>query len=238
MNRWQDIWNKKSVVDINASDEFDIFCELKRANGFDVEVADSERYYRAFYENWLSFYEETIRLAGHEIDGVYEIGCGSGVNLVMFKNRILRNCRWGGIDYSASMIESAKKMTGSDDFICCGADQISIEPKYDIVMAESVFQYFESLEYAKTVLEKMIKKSGKLTYLGEVHDKQYENDLVNYRRSVIPDYDSKYADLSKLFIAKEWIEKIAMKNGKKVLFSTVNNPEYINARFIYNCYIY
>lgn len=238
-NNWKKIWSGKKVISSAYSgDEFIRFCELKKANGFDVEVGDEQRYFKAFYKEWCRFYEEAIRIIGRDIDGVFEVGCGSGVNLYMFKNRLENNTRWGGIDYSEAMIKSAIIATGSENFRCCGADEISPTPQYDIVMSDSVFQYFESLEYAETVLRKMIEKSAKLTYLGEIHDKRMERDLLEYRRNKIVDYDIKYKGLNKLFIDREWIVDIANKYNKSVTFSEVNNPEYLNAKYEYNCFIY
>lgn len=235
-NRWKEIWNGKQVItDDEKKSEFERFCELKKANGFDVAVEDEKLYYRAFYNEWLGFYEKVTELIGTEIKSVFEIGCGSGVNLYMFRNR--NNCDVGGVDYSSSMIESAKLVTGSDDFTCCGADEISVKKQYEIVMSESVFQYFESLEYAELVLRKMIEKSTKLTYLGEIHNAEYEQELMETRKRTIADYEQKYQGLSKLFFQKNWIKKIAGEYGKKVIFTSVNNPEYINGRYLFNCYI-
>ncbi len=74
MNKWHDIWNNKPLVSEETRDEFERFCELKKANGFDVAVEDAEAYYRGFYTEWLSFYEEVMTLAKGSIKGVYEVG--------------------------------------------------------------------------------------------------------------------------------------------------------------------
>ena len=236
-NKWQEIWSGKQVVtQDDRKNEFDRFCELKKANGFDVAVEDGESYYRYFYNEWLEFFDKITELAGGDIKSVFEIGCGSGVNLYMFLNR-KNECQVGGVDYSASMIESAKIATGSDNFYCCGADDITVEPKYDIVMSESVFQYFDSLEYAESVLRKMIEKSRKLTYLGEIHNAEFEKELMDKRRKTFENYEEKYKGLSKRFYEKGWIEKIAGEYGKKVYFTDVNNADYINGKYIFNCYI-
>ena len=237
-NKWKEIWNKKEVSLSAESDEYSRFCELKVANGFDVAVDNKDCYYRSFYNGWLDFYDKLTEIIGDDISGVYEVGCGSGVNLFMFKNRLQKGAVLGGMDYSASLLDSARSITQSDDILCCGANEIVINPKYDVVMSESVFQYFESLEYAQTVLEKMIQKSNKLTYLGEVHNKAFEQELLDYRRKTIENYDEKYAGLNKLFFEKSWIEKIASKYGKKVLYTEVDNPEYINGKYEFNCFIY
>lgn len=239
-NKWKTIWNNKASIKASGDEnrnEFDRFCELKKANGFDVAVGNEQAYFRAFYNGWIEFYNKVVELVRDDIRSVYEVGCGSGVNLFMFKNR-LPSANWGGCDYSEPMVKSAILATGSNDFKCCGADEISTKPNYDIVIAESVFQYFETQDYAEVVLKKMIQKSGKLTYLGEIHNKEYESDLMDFRRKTIKDYEERYKGLNKLFLSKEWILKIAAEYDKEVFFTEVNNPEYLNGKYEFNCYIY
>lgn len=238
MNSWKQIWNKKNVVEIKDNgSEFDTYCVLKKANGFDVAVGNESIYFKSFYSEWIFFYERVKDIfEGESINSIYEVGCGSGVNLFMFQNR--ENCEVGGCDYSAPMIESVKSVTSGSDFTCCAADGIDTETKYDIVMSESVFQYFESLEYAEIVLRKMLKKSKKLVYLGEIHNKEYEKELIDYRKKTIKDYENRYAGLGKLFFSKDWIENIAKDFGKTVVYTSINNPEYLNSRYEFNCYIF
>ncbi len=233
-NNWLGIWSKKTVNDVEMLPEFEKYSELKRANGFDVSVDNEEKYYKSFYDQWISFYEMVNDLSGG-IESAYEVGCGSGVNLFMFANRGIKIL--GGIDYSKSLVENSKKVVMSDDIRKGEAADLSVEPRYDLVFAESVFQYFNDHCYAETVLRKMIEKSTRLTYLGEVHDAEYETELLNYRRSRIADYDEKYKGLSKLFYDREWIEKTADDYGRRVIYSKVNNPQYINSKYLFNCYI-
>lgn len=83
----------------------------------------------------------------------------------------------------------------------------------------------------------MIQKSNKLTYLGEIHNKDFEKELMEYRRKTIDNYEERYKGLHKLFLSKKWIENIAKDYGKKVRFTEINNSEYLNSKFEYNCYI-
>ncbi len=237
--KWQAIWNGKPVVSSKYDgDEFGRFCELKKANGFDVAVDDEKEYFKSFYLGWNQFYDKVIELIGSDIDSVFEVGCGSGVNLFMFMNRLKSIKEIGGVDYSDAMIKSAVLAVGEGDFTCCGAHEIDVKQQYDIVMAESVFQYFESEEYAADVLNKMIEKSRKLVYLGEIHDKESEEELMRLRKKTILDYDKKYDGLSKLFLSREFIERIAAAHGRKVFFSKVDNPYYLNGKYEFNCYIF
>lgn len=232
-NDWKNIWNNKTANLKEKNTEFEVFSELKRADGFDVAVENEEIYYRSFYDEWIAFYELINKFATTPIESVYEVGCGSGVNLYMFRNRGIK--RVGGIDYSASLIMNAKKIIDSRDIVVGEAINIPEKPQYDLVMSESVFQYFSNLEYASTVLKRMLSKSNGIVYLGEIHDSKYENELIGYRRRTIKNYDMIYKGLSKQFYSKEWIENIA--GNRKVIFTEVNNSEYLNGKYLFNCFI-
>ena len=113
MNKdWKSIWNIKKVAQVNNLSEFDAFKELKRADGFDVAIENEIDYYQSFYDGWLNFYKDVNALSGG-ICSVYEIGCGSGVNLYLFANRGIR--KLGGVDYSETLANNARMITGSDD---------------------------------------------------------------------------------------------------------------------------
>ena len=56
-NNWKNIWNNKKVVSREYSgNEYERFCELKKANGFDVAVGDEYSYFRSFYQRCEYFY--------------------------------------------------------------------------------------------------------------------------------------------------------------------------------------
>ena len=237
-NNWKNIWNNRQsdvVSDDGSRSEFEIFCELKRADGFDVAVSDAESYYRNFYNEFDRYSGQLKELIG-ETGSVFEVGCGSGVNLFLFKRRF--GCIVGGIDYSESLVECARKILGDEEIICGEAVNVKKTPQYDVVMAEGVFEYFESLDYAESVVELMIAKSRKLVYIGGAYDKAKEEEMMAYRRSMIPDYDNRYKGLDKCFYPKEWFEELAERSGRAIMFTEVRNPEYLNAKYQYKCYIY
>ncbi|MCI7322093.1 MAG: class I SAM-dependent methyltransferase [Lachnospiraceae bacterium] len=238
MNDWKNIWDSKKMDKINLNrSEFDVFCDLKRIDGFDVNVKNDYEYFKAFYEEWQGLNKMLNELTNNEFESVYEVGCGSGVNLYMFQNRI-ENLKAGGIDYSSNLINIAKNVVGSDDLICGDAGSIDDNKKYDVVMADSVFQYFESLTYSECVLRKMISKANKVVYLGELHNEELSEQWLEHRRASMENYDDKYAKLPKLFYSKNWLENIVDEYHKKIIYTTSNNAEYWNSKYIFNCYIY
>lgn len=234
-NYWKDIWNNKGniVIDDNI-DEYQCYKLLKRANGYDVEVNDEHEYYSSFYNEWINVYNNIQKITQNGIKSVFEVGCGSGVNLYMYKNR---GIQVAGIDYSHGLIEIAKQF-GNKDINYGEAVSINVLPRYDLVQSEGVFEYFESLEYAEKVLRKMIEKSNKIVFLGGVWDKDKEDELMDYRRATIKDYDERYKNLQKQFYSKDWVINISNHYNRKVEFEEVNNSAYWNSKYTYNCYIY
>ena len=86
---------------------------------------------------------------------VLEIGCGCGSLLYLFYKN---NCEVFGIDYVPKAINIAQKIMPKGQFKCCDANNISFEGKFDLILSNSVFQYFDSLEYAKDVIKTSLSK--------------------------------------------------------------------------------
>lgn len=157
MNEWNRIWKNRTSNITISDDIFDMFCKLKKADGFDTQEIDG--YYEAFFEEWHKMTERIEQNAGN-IASAYEVGCGSGVNLYLFQ-QLKKLGVVGGCDYSEKQIQLAHKVVEVKDLQCLEADHISIEPKYDLVLADSVFQYFQDPEYGMRVLKKCGKKQIK-----------------------------------------------------------------------------
>lgn len=162
---------------------------------------------------------------------------GGGVNLFLFKNRV-KDVILGGIDYSQGLIDIARNILPDSDLTCGNAENMDISPKYDFVMADSVFQYFGSREYAEDILNKMLLKAGKAVYVSEIHDDALRDEWIAYRRESMEDYDRVYDGLDKMFYSREWFMDIAKKHNKQTFFTKSENPEYWNSRYVFNCFIF
>lgn len=237
-NKWKNIWEKKSLKHIDLErDEFLVFCDLKKADGFDVNVHNEQLYFKAFYDEWMKMYEKLNEIANNSIQSVFEVGCGSGVNLYLFQKR-KKDITVGGIDYSQGLIDIARSVVLSKDLVCGNAEKMDINTKYDLVMADSVFQYFGSQEYADDILSKMIHKSNKVVYVSEMHNVDFKDEWLDHRRKSMDNYDQVYEGLDKLFYSKDWVADIAKRNGKQVIFTHSENPEYWNSKYVFNCFIF
>ena len=87
------------------------FCKLKSADGFDTQ--DVSGYYEAFLHEWERISDKILKQTGG-FSSIYEVGCGSGVNLYLFQ-KLKGISVIGGCDYSETLIEMANKVLKSDD---------------------------------------------------------------------------------------------------------------------------
>lgn len=233
MNEWNKIWQNRTS-DISISDDiFDMFCKLKKADGFDTQ--DIDGYYEAFFEEWHKMTERIEQNVGN-IASAYEVGCGSGVNLYLFQ-QLKKLGGVGGCDYSEAQIRLAHKVVKVEDLYCMEADHISTEPKYDLILADSVFQYFQNPEYGMRVLEKMWEKANKIVVITEIHDEEKKEEHLNFRRQCVENYDEKYKGLDKTFYTKEMFQKFAEKTGAECRIVKPGNELYWNNKYVFDCYL-
>lgn len=237
-NDWKIVWNRhKSHFDSfeGLTDE-QIVLELKSVDGFDVGTSTIT--YKAFLKEIDKFIEHLNRGSIEGVQSIFEVGCGSGANLYMFKKY---GFKIGGIDYSKSLIDTMRKLPLHPNLIeCVNAEAINLptDIKYDAVVSMSVFHYFYDLDYAKNVLDKMLKKSKKVIAVLHIHDKSKEDEFFELRRRLTPDYNERYAGLPKLFYDKEFFIKFAKENNLDIEFFNSELQGFWNAPFVFNCFMY
>lgn len=233
MSKWKTVWNQHKADEeiLTRGTDKEILLELKRAIGNDVISGGIP------YEGLINEFQQlSDMLAKHkEIKSVYEVGCGSGGNLWLYEKNGVAT---GGIDYSRSLIENAKRVCKSDDIVCGEAITITTKRKYDAVFAMRVFSYFENYEYAKQVLSKMCVKANYVVGLVDIHDKSKENDFLEFRRKAIKDYDERYAGLNKLFYDKSFFENIAKEYNMDISFEEQKTEGYWKNKYGYNVFLY
>ncbi len=224
---WKEIWEKKSRVNTIVLE-----C-LVKADGFD-SVAGS-----LSVEHWREYVQELFSIIGVEQnDKVFDVGCGSGAFLY---EHFLRGGLVGGVDYSSQLIDLAKGFMPSSDFSVGDAREISGVTKYDVVTSHSVFQYFDDLTMAETVLNCMTDKSKRTIAILDVNDEKH-SDVYHAERIEKfeeqgfseAEYWNKYRDLNHLFYTKEFFQDFAMKNNLEVLISPQNNVHYGNSKLRFN----
>ena len=234
-NNWKNIWEKRRLnEDVLGSDDINaLFTELKRADGFDV--GGGEIGVDALLRQYEDIKARLTKGAASEMKSVYEFGCGSGANLLLFERD---GFECGGIDYSKALIDIAVKVLQTKDLTCGEAIDAQTAPKYDCILANSVISYFPDTDYTLGALDKMLQKTNYSIGLIDVHDVEKKDGFIAYRRANIENYDEKYADLNKLFYSKTLFEDFAKRNGLRIEFSESAVENYWNNEFVFNCFMY
>lgn len=236
-NNWIQIWGNRSVDNsiLQSKDEQKLFLELKRCNGFDVL---GEGRYEWWVEQYLQVKSELL-FQGYgqkdSIKSIYEVGCGSGASLYLFQKD---GFQCGGIDYSESLTDCAKKVLRSRDIVCDEAINMPVDNKYDAVYSNSVFQYFSDEKYALEVLGKMYEKAKDVIGIIDIRDKDKEEEYVSFRKNNIENYEDKYRDLPSLFYSKQFFLDFASRHRADIKFTISEVKGYWNNDFSFNCYIY
>ena len=242
-NEWKAVWNNRKPADIIGDNNFEqTFLYLKSCMGVKI---DSTTTSTAFLEQFKANLAKMEK--GMDADkqhSFFEVGCGSAPYLYYIANN--RDClQLGGVDYSVPLIDIAKKIMFSPhvnanvkELYCGEAIEIDVTEKYDCVYSRSVFQYFPSVEYGMEVAQKMIEKANHGIGLFDLFDVQKSEDFLSYRRSVVENYDSKYAETPHQFYSKELFQKLAKKNNCEVVFSRDSLKGYWNEPFVFDVYLY
>lgn len=213
-----------------------IFLELKRVAGWDAtgEMLSYEQFYGQYVrtKNELEFSAEQRR---RPMRSIYEVGCGCGANLFLFQND---GIEVGGIDYSSSEIEIAGKVLENPrELICNEAVHISAEIKYDAVLSNSVFSYFESYDYAARVLEGMYQKANYSIGIVDIHDSTKKDAFIAYRKDIIEGYEERYRDLPKFFYEKAFFLEFAQQHNMSIRFSKPGMKGYWNNDYVFDCFM-
>lgn len=234
MNNWKKIWDRKQAKQdiLLKGIPQDVFMELKRSNGFDV--VDNAVSYQAFYGQCQDVLQ-SLQGGQSGIESLFEVGCGSGANLYVYEQAGIKT---GGIDYSTGLIDSAKKVLHSDELICDEAINLPTDRKYDAVLSNSVFSYFENEEYARSVLEKMFQKTKRSIGLVDIHDIEKKEGFMAYRKKCVENYEERYKELPKFFYSRKFFEEFALEHDMEILFSESKVEGYWNNDFVFSCYMY
>lgn len=232
-NNWSEIWNNRTIDAKRSSSIFQTFCEMKKADGFDTHL--NVNYYKNFYNEFLVMLD---KIKGVKINSVYEVGCGCGVNLYLFR-QLCNIEHIGGIDYSHILVDAAKYFLSLPYEIVCGeAITLDTAEKYDLVLSDSVFQYFDNENYGLSVLDKMYEKANKLLIIKEIHDKDKRQVHLDYRRKHDCNYDEHYKGLDKTYYNKKMFIDFAIKHGNNYDIVYPKNNDYWNNNFIFDFYLY
>lgn len=235
---WSTIWrNKNSTINFNELDDKQLLLELKGLNGFDI--VDGALDYESFLQQYKMIVDKITKyelITQRKTTSICEIGCGSGANLYLFSKD---DYKVGGVDYSPSLLTIASEVLPVDsELINSEANNFNLQQKYDVILSNSVFSYFDNEQYADVVLTKMVSAMNDMLILIDIHDKDKKEAYLTYRRALIENYDEKYDGLDKLFYTKQFFVNFARKHNLIIEFFEETIEGYWNNDFVYNCCMY
>lgn len=222
MNSWKEIWNKRRPEGV-----YDL-ADLIKFNGFDSEGTSFNS------DTWIRYVNsfQTI-IPIDSSDSIFEFGCGCGAFLIPFYEK---GHTVGGIDYSEVLISIAKISMAKADFQLQDVKEPTKDKIYDLVLAHSVFQYFESLECAKTVCRKMLKKSSKKVAILDVPNKRLQKESEHARSSAQSAHqvNNSHDELSHLYYEKQWFKQFSIEENIDVQIIDQAVDGYINSKYRFN----
>jgi trans-aconitate methyltransferase len=201
---------------------------LIKADGFDSGAGSFS------VDGWLQYTDELYKKINiKQNESIFDIGCGSGAFIYPLH---INNHKTGGVDYSMILINLANTIFSNKEFICNEANSINTNNKYDIVVSHSVFHYFKDLQYAKSVILKMINKANKKICIFDINDKSKEEDYHKIRMNGInkEDYQKKYLGLEHMFYDKSWFENLANEFNLKIDIFDQTFKNYTNSKLRFN----
>lgn len=235
-NNWKKIWSNRTFdyEVLKKNDVYQTFLALKRSDGFDI--GDGNLSLEAMVHQYSEIKTMlSAHIEGESLKSVYEIGCGSGANLLLFEND---GIECGGIDYSEALVEIAKNVLQSQDILCAEAIHTPLDRSYDVVLSNSVISYFENTDYALEVLEKMYAKARYAIGIIDIHDIEKKEAYVTYRKATFENYEENYKDLPKLFYDKSFFSDFAHKHNMDIVITDSTMEGYWNNDFVFNCFLY
>ena len=197
--------------------------DLLKANGYDNARSTLYPWNLGYAQD---YYWNLINLRDGE--SVYEVGCGSGAFLY---NLYTERQKVGGLDLSQNLIDLANINLPGGRWEHGDAVSLNTEDKWDHVVSFGLFFYFPDLEYAESVIMKMLDKAHKTVCLYELPDLDRKEACEQMRRETTPNYDEDYKDLQHLYYSKQWFIQLALKlNLHLTLFDQVV-PDYENGKY-------
>lgn len=224
---WHEVWSRRAPTE--GRDPLQTLIEL---DGFDSGAG------RIGVVDWLQYTRLIAqKLALQPGDSLYEIGCGSGALLYPLA---ARGIAVGGADYAENLIEHARAAIPGGLFEATDARQVSTDPPFDAVIANSVFQYFADLDYAAAVLDVMFAKARRCVAVLELPDLQHVELAERIRRDHLSEeeYERKYRGFAHQYYARDWFAEQGRVRGYRVELGEQFVPNYAQNSYRFNCFFF
>lgn len=227
--KWRKVWERKAKS-ISASVTL---ANLLAADGFDTGTGIFP------VNSWLEFVSRIMRRFNLKSgDRVLEVGCGAGAFLFPLYTRGIDVY---GVDYSDNQIALCRRVMKGGIFKVGEANKLPFnDGSFDVVISNSVFQYFPDLKYAEEVVTEMdrVTKSRGCIGIFDVNDIEKKEGFIKTRKEKLgeKEYERLYGDLEHMFYSRAWFRRIAMRYGFECEIEDQSIEGYLNSFFRYNVF--
>lgn len=222
---WRDVWSRRERT---LGD--DVLQGLIELDGFDSGAG------RIIAADWLAYVERIAeRLQIEAGQSLYEIGCGAAALLYPLARR---GVTVGGADYADNLLAHARQVIPDGHFEALEASRIDPEPRYDLVIANSVFHYFPDLAYAERVLDIMFAKSRGRVAVLELPDQAHRALAERIRRDLLSEeeYERKYRGFEHQYYDRDWFVEQGRRRGYACELTEQFIPNYAQNSYRFNCF--
>jgi len=226
---WKYVWGKHLEHNFLLSDDPDrLLKSLIVSDGFDTGLGLIQP------EDWKVYVEQLCTALKLKPDmTVFEVGCGGGAFLFPLYQK---GYTVGGIDMASNLIHLAKLAMPGCRFEVANAMDFKVTERAHVVLANSVFQYFDSLKVAEVVLLKMFEMADSMVAVLNVPDVMTDVEEMEASRKALPVgvYDELYNGLKHLYFERNWFVMMGKRAGWKVRVFGQQIPNYGKNGFRYN----
>jgi trans-aconitate methyltransferase len=224
---WKDIWEGRRLGLNRAS----VLSRLMAADGLDTGFGNIDE------PAWRSWVERVGRkLEVTSSSSVFEVGCGAGAFVYPWYQA---GATIGGLDASETLLGFAKEVMPRAQLMHAEAAELDASNAWDVVVSMGVFLYFPSLDYARGVLERMVKKARRRVAVLDVADSARRHEALAMRRGFLDEaeYEKKYRGLDHLYLSRDWLAATLEALGlTDVEIADQDIPGYANAQFRFNAF--
>ena len=224
---WREIWDRRRLDPSRGS----TLAQLMAADGLDTGFGSVSE------TAWRAFVQHVARTVGLDAGTtVFEVGCGAGAFLYDLDET---GCTVAGLDQSAALVSCARQAMPRGSFTVGDAATLDPAGPYDVVLSCGVFLYFPSLDYARTVVERMAAKARRAVAILDVPDLARQDRALAIRRGTLGDaaYEEKYRGLDHLYYDKGWLADTLRGCGlARTRVEDQAIPGYANAAYRFNVF--
>jgi trans-aconitate methyltransferase len=230
-SEWRKVWERQGL-EAGGANRDPVLSDLILADGFNTGFGDLT------IEAWSGFVTRicnSMRLVAG--DSLFDVGCGSGAFLYL---PYLNGVTVGGVDYATSQIARAQRAMPKGTFAVGEAVTVDTSNRFDVVMSCAVFLYFDSLDYAREVIQRMRRKAIRAVAILDIPDAATAETALAHRQEVLggPEaYSRRYAGLDHQVYDRDWFAEIMQDAGLvDIRVESQDIAGYENGRFRFNAF--